>query len=148
MYYISNQKKKKFKVEEFNFCDIQGFLMGSVNRTFKIDGANIRKIEVVDKKLAYPLVKKKVDKSYDKLILLLTELLVDDDDSGETCRIALNHIEKFRLEIKNKYRSYLKQQDLEKMSNQLKSLQREAKRKLLEINENYMNYQNESHRSR
>ena len=32
---------------------------------------------------------------YERLINKLTELLIDDDDSGETCREALNQVERF-----------------------------------------------------
>ena len=47
-------------------------------------------------------------KKYDKLIKYLTELLVSADDTGDAMREALNQIEKFRLEIKIKYRKFLK----------------------------------------
>ena len=78
-----------------------------------------------------------------------TELLVDDDESGDTFREALNHIEKFRLEIKIKYRNYLKQKELEMMSKQLTQLQKVANERLLEIHNSYLeSLDNENRRSR
>ena len=77
-------------------------------------------------------------KKYHKLIATLTELLVDDDDSGDSMREALNQIEKFRLEIKNKYRDYLKRKELELMSKQLVLLQKEANERLMEIRNSYL----------
>ncbi|MBR2246236.1 MAG: hypothetical protein IJ880_04290, partial [Bacilli bacterium] len=50
---------------------------------------------------------------------------------------ALNQIERFRRQIKNKYRAFLTRKELEKMSKQLKLLQMEAKNRMLEINMNY-----------
>ena len=150
MYLVSNLNyvnKGKF-VDGAKILDLSGFMMGSQNKIFNIDGVEVRKIEIMSKKLANPLVGKKVMRKYNKLIVILTELLVDDDDSGDSLRQALNQIEKFRLEIKNKYRYFLKQKELEKMSKQLTTLQKEAKVRLLEIQSNYLEYSNQNNRSR
>ena len=77
-----------------------------------------------------------MDKKYKKLIALLTDLLISDDDTGSTYHEALNQIEKFRQIIKNKYRMYLKKQELELMSKNLVLLQKEAQNKLLELQHN------------
>ena len=70
-------------------------------------------------------------------IAILTELLISDDDSGESFREALNQIERFKVEIKSRYREYLKQKELEFMSKQLKALQKEATMRLYELNTFY-----------
>lgn len=139
--YKKNSYKGKIS-NETNIIDITGFLMASKRKVFHIQGESIKNIKVVDKKLANPLVSKKVFKQYNQLIIDLTNLLVDDDESGESCREALNQIEKFRLEIKNKYRAFLKKKELEMMSKQLLTLKREAERKFIEIQESYLEYMN------
>ena len=53
---------------------------------------------------------------------------------------VLNRIEKFRQEIKNRYRTYLKEEELKRMGNQLKKLQKEARKKKEEL----INYQLEN----
>lgn len=150
MYSVDNKKKNKNKlIDETELVELDGFMMGSKNKTFKIDGSEVRDIKVVDTKLASALVNKQVSKKYEKLIIYLTELLVDDDDdSGETYREALNQIEKFRQEIKNKYRKFLKQKELEVMSKKLIILQKEANKRLLEIQNNIYKYENENRRSK
>jgi len=125
-------------IDKSELVELDGFMMSSTVKVFKINGCNIRRIKVINKKLAWPLVSKKVSKKYDKLITYLTELLVDDDDSGESFREVLNQIEKFRLEIKNRYRNYLKQKELEMMSKQLITLQKAANMRLIEIHNSYM----------
>ena len=139
MYSISSykyvNKNKLINKEELNMFN--GFLMGSKNRIFKINNTDIRHIIIVSRKLANPIVSKKVFKKFNKLLILLTDLIVDDDESGESCREALNQIEKFRLEIKNKYREFLKKKELEMMSKQLITLQKEATKKFLEIQNSY-----------
>ena len=87
--------------------------MGSNKKVFTINGCKITDIEICNKKMAYPIASKKANKKYRDLIKILTDLLVDDDDSGETCREALNQIEKFRQAVKfqetsqNKYILFL-----------------------------------------
>ena len=149
MYSVDNKTKNKNKlIDKTEIIELEGFMMGSRNKTFKIDGSEVRDIKVVDTKLASALVNKQVSKKYEKLINYLTELLVDDDDSGDSYREALNQIEKFRQEIKNKYRKFLKQKELEMMSKKLVILQKEATKKLYELRDNYYKYQNENRRSK
>ena len=149
MYSVDSKKKNKNKlIDKTEIIELEGFMMGSKNKTFKIEGNEVRDIKVIDTKLASGLVNKQVLKKYQKLIEYLTELLVSDDDSGDTYREALNQIEKFRQEIKNKYRKYLKQKELETMSNKLVILQKEATKRLFEIQNNVYNYENENRRSK
>ena len=149
MYSVDNKKKNKNKlINKTEIIELEGFMMGSKNKVYKIDGNEVKDIKVVDTKLASALVTKQVSKKYEKLINYLTELLVDDDDSGDTYREALNQIEKFRQEIKNKYRKYLKQKELEAMSKKLIILQKEANKRLSEINSNIYKYENENRRSK
>lgn len=149
MYSVDNKKKNKNKlVDKTELIELDGFMMGSKNKTYKIDGNEVKDIKVVDTKLATALVSKQVSKKYEKLINYLTELLVDDDDSGDTYREALNQIEKFRQEIKNKYRKYLKQKELEMMSKKLVILQKEANKRLFEVQDNIFRYENENRRSK
>ena len=147
MYSVDNKKNKYKMLDKTDILNIEGFIMGSKNKVFKIEGESIKDIRVVDKNLASALVTNQVLKKYKRLINSLTDLLSSDDDSGESCREALNQIEKFRVEIKNKYRKFLKQKELETMSKQLLILQKEANNRLLEFN-NYLKYQNENRRSK
>ena len=144
MYSINSKinKIKKCKLDGNPITELDGFMMPSRKNGFKINNQVIKDVKVVNKKLASPLVSKKIINKYNRLIAILTELLISDDDTGETFREALNRIEKFRLEIKNKYRNYLKQKELEKMSKQLTALKKEANMRLMEIQDNYLSKDN------
>ena len=150
MYSISSNKyiNKKKLVNKAELLDIDGFLMASERKVFKIQGAPIREIRVVNKKLANPLASKMAFQKFDKLMALLTDLLVEDDGSGDSYREVLNQIEKFRMEIKNRYRDYLLQKELEQMSKKLTLLQKESKQRLEEIQYSYLEYQNDNKKSR
>ena len=149
MYFFDKEYRNRGKLaNKAELLDIEGFLMGTTKKIYKIQGAPIREIRIMNKRLANPLASKVVSQKYQELLKRLTDLLIDDDDSGDTFREALNEIEKFRLEIKNKYRAYLMKKELEKMSKELMILQKEAKEKLYEIQCSYLEYQTENRRSR
>lgn len=145
MYSVHKEVKVIGKINNSLLND--GFPMGGVHKVYKIDGTEVKRIKVVNSKLASPIATNLVMKKYRKLIAYLAELLVDDDDSGESMREALNQIEKFRLEIKNKYREYLKRKELELMSKQLMLLQKEARERYLEIHNSFIKT-NEEKRSK
>ena len=148
MYSINQSIINTGYLGEMNYVD-NGFVLGSRNKVFSIVGMAVKNIIIYTKHLASVLVSEKVMTKFQKLIIVLTELLVDDDDSGDSFREALNHIEKFRLEIKIKYRNYLKQKELEMMSNQLTQLQKVANERLLEIHNSYLDsLNNENKRSK
>ena len=107
-------------------------------KVHKINGEELTNLEIYNKNLAYPIVLKQVEKKYKRLIDYLTDLLVSDDDSGNSIFEALNEIEKFRQIIKNKYRIYLKRKELEKMSKELQVLKKEAENRLCEIQEYFL----------
>ncbi len=131
MYQVTKEKKKMKKIE---FSEqFYGFPMGSSKKVFVIQNTNIKNIIVINSKLVHPLVEKKVSKEYQRLISILMDLLTSDDDTGESLREALNRIEKFRQEIKNKYRHFLKKRELEEMGKQLKLFQQEAQVRFIEL---------------
>ena len=142
--YINNGKL----LDKTDVLDIGGFLVATKRKIFQIQGANVRQIRVVDKDLAHPLVHEVVMRKYQQLISVLAELLVEDDDDGETCREALNQIEKFRIQVKNKYRNYVKKQELEMMSKKLSKIQKNMQMKLFMIQNSYLRYSESNRRGR
>lgn len=135
MYSVSKSNKLNKIMDGFEFVSLEGFTMSSKSG-IKINNQIIRDIKVVDKDFAYIVVYEKVMMKYQKLIDKLTDLITSDDDSGSDLHEALNQIERFRLEIKNKYRSYLKKKDIMKMSRELSALKKEAEKNLIEIQMN------------
>ena len=83
------RRKEKRKIQDIN---VIGFLMPTRNKKIKIKDSVVTNIVIIDKKLANPLVVKKVSKLYKKLIAILTELLVSDEESGDVYREVLNQL--------------------------------------------------------
>lgn len=136
MYSLNIKMKNKKKIDNIIFED--GFIMGSKNRIYKIGDSKVKNIIIYNKNFVHSVVIKKVMKLYNKLIAYLTELFLDDSETGDGMREALNQIEKFRLEIKIKYRKFLKKKELESMSKKLVKMQKIANEKLLEIHNSYL----------
>lgn len=137
MYSLVKSKRKGKVKPKKSLKELSGFMMTS-KKGFVVSSVLVKNLEIMNKKLANGVVTKQVLKKYNKLIPLLTELLVSDDESGDAFREALNHIEKFRLEVKVKYREFLKKQELEMMSKQLTLLKKEADRRMIEIHDAYL----------
>ena len=126
-----DKRNKKNKIESMQLRN--GVLFGVHDKKYKIKDAYVCNLIIYHKKLGHPIAWKQVEKKYQKLISTIPDLLLSDDESGESIREALNQIEKFRQIIKNKYRDYLKKQELEKMANGLLILQKNAQDRLLQI---------------
>ena len=135
-------------VDKTELTALDGFMMPSRSKMFRIGDTTVRDLCLLNKSITNPIVSEKVFKKYEKLIRELADLLVDDDDDGSSYREALNQIEKFRLEIKNKYRKFLLQKELERMSKQLLAIQKEAAIRLFEVRNAYYEFQNAERRSR
>ena len=142
MYKVNNKKQNKGKMTtKINIINLDGYVMHTKNNYFIIEGEKITDIKVINKTLINSVITEIVEKKFKKLIKELTELFINDDEDAEgSMDEVLNRIEKFRQEIKNKYRAYLKAEDLKLMGNRLKKLQREAKIKKEEL----INYQLEN----
>ena len=128
--------------------NFEGYKLPSRNNSFNISGTSIKNIIIINKVLARPFVSKIVRKKYKKLIEKLTDLLVNDDDTGSGIVEILNMIEKFKQEIKIKYRKYLKKKELEEMANKLKFIRQKALEKQFVAQNYYMNNTKTSNRSR
>lgn len=141
MYKVNNKKVKKGKITtKINIINLDGYVMHTKNKYFIIEGEKITDIKVIDKGLINSVVSEIVEKKFKKLIQEITELFINEDDSEGSMNEVLNRIEKFRQEIKNKYRAYLKEKELKLMGNRLKKLQKEANKR----KEDLINYQLEN----
>ena len=141
MYKVNNKKMNKGKITtKINILNLDGYIMHTKNKYFIIEGEKVSDIKIINKILINSVVSEIVEKKFKKLIQEITELFINEDDSEGSMNEVLNRIEKFRQEIKNKYRAYLQEEELKLMGNQLKRLQKEARKKKEEL----INYQLEN----
>ena len=125
--YNLNTNKIKAKT---NDSILNGYIMRK--RPFIVNGEKISNIELTNKKIYKPIVRKLVFKKYNKLLDKIFELFLDSDsEDGSNFNKVMDEIEKFRIMIKMKYRTFLGKKDLEMMGSSLKSLQQEAIKNML-----------------
>lgn len=126
-------------ITKLDFVNLDGFVMPSKNKYFLINSERITDIKIIDETLIVTIISKKVKRKYQRLIKELTNLFIEEnDDEGSAMHQVLDKIEKFRQEIKFKYRSYLDKKELERMAKQLRTFQNEAQKRFVELkNYNY-----------
>ena len=105
---------------------LDGYKLPSRNKSFIIGDMLVINIVIMNKKLAHRFASRAAFKKYNRLINELTELFIEDGDSSSGMNEVLNRIEKFREEIKIKYRKYLKRKGLEQMATHLQFLKKQA----------------------
>ena len=130
--YCSN-KKTHASTDEITIIDLDGFLMKS-KKGLKIQNQIINNIRVVNTSLANIPVEYELLKKSEKLTSKLIDLIADDEGTGESCREALNQIEKFRQELRNRYRNYVNETTLMNIENILKKLKKDAEKRIIEVN--------------
>ena len=98
-------------------------------------------LSIYDEYIQKQLLKRQVKKKYQKLLQMLLFYLNTEDDTGVSYQEALNKIEYFRQLIRNKYKAYLNEKQLEEMAKTLTYLKKQAQQKLLFVetktSENY-----------
>ena len=88
-------------------------------------------IHVVDYIIKKEVTKRQLVKRYEKLIKFITFYLANDDDSGVAYQEALNEINKYKQIIRNKYRIYIKKNNIERIEKELAKYEELLKRKLM-----------------
>ena len=88
-------------------------------------------IHVVDYIIKKEVTKRQLVKRYEKLIKFITFYLANDDDSGVAYQEALNEINKYKQIIRNKYRKYIKKNNIERIEKELAKYEELLKRKLM-----------------
>lgn len=131
MYKLTN---KEIEVCKKVLVELDGF-NALKDKTGNISGHDISNFLLVDDDLKCSFISKIVSARYNKLISDAIDDLTGDDDDGAVR--VLDHIERFRKQVKNKYREYLNEKELKKMSNKLQLLKKKAL-KQLEIKNQYL----------
>lgn len=105
--------------------------------------ANQGVVTFYEEEMVHSLLYKKMMKKYRKFVSQLFVLFSVDDESGTAAREALNQVQKFRLELNNKYRKFLKEHEQQKLEKELYVMEQEALRKVYII-ENFHTMQQEN----
>ncbi len=98
------------EIKYFEYDKISGYNIKPNPKLKFQDAINVNKMILINPSLIEKMVDKKVKRKFDYLINLLSVVYENDDDTGEGLRLALNEAEKFRMELCNKYKQYIKEE--------------------------------------
>ena len=126
------------KIEKIN-SEINGFDVSPKNKINKKNTIRVSKAKISDEGLIKCLINKKIDKKYSKIYQMVTDIVEnDDDEDGTKMGILLNEIELFRSILKHKYAKYMEMEEYNSLENRMRLMEKEIKRKLMEIEEEKM----------
>jgi len=108
---VKNKDSKDIKY--FEYDKISGYnIKPNPNLKFQ-DAINVNRMILINPSLIEKMVDKKIKRRFDYLINLLAIVYENDDDSGSGLQLALDEAEKFRNELCNKYKQYIKKEKYE-----------------------------------
>ena len=108
---VKNKDSKDIKY--FEYDKISGYnIKPNPNLKFQ-DAINVNRMILINPSLIEKMVDRKIKRRFDYLINLLSIVYENDDESGDGLQLALDEAEKFRNELCNKYREYVKKEKLE-----------------------------------
>lgn len=137
-YYVVKEKNSK-AITYFEYDKMEGYDL-SPKKGVKIEDAiNVNKVVIINPSLAQKVAKKKVDLKFRKLLQLLNIIFETDDDTGTAYREGLNEVSKLRLELLNKYRKHLEEEEASLIDKKLDILEQELKIRLFYLEQNYQN---------
>ena len=142
-YFIVKEKNNK-AITYFEYDKIEGYDLAPKKGVKIEDAINVNKVVIINPSLAEKVAKKKLDLKFRKLLQLLNIIFETDDDTGTAYHEGLNEISKLRMELLNKYRKHLEDEDVAIMEKKLDILEQELKLRLYYLQQNYQNnYENE-----
>lgn len=133
--YVISKNTKNKEIEIIEYEQHSGFDINPKNKIKKGNSIDVSKVIFMSPTLIEKLLKKKIDREYKRILILLTEVASDDSDDTSKLSIALNQVELFRSIIKKKYSKFMDQIKTEQLLKRLGLMSKELRRRILEIAE-------------
>ena len=108
---VKNKDSKDIKY--FEYDKISGYNIKPNPKLKFQDAINVNRMILINPSLIEKMVDKKIKRRFDYLINLLSVVYENDDGTGDGLQLALDEAEKFRNELCNKYKQYLKEEKFE-----------------------------------
>lgn len=108
---VKNKDSKDIKY--FEYDKVSGYNIKPNPKLKFQDAINVNRMILINPSLIEKMVNKKIKRRFDYLINLLSIVYENDDESGSGLQLALDEAEKFRNELCNKYKQYVKEEKYE-----------------------------------
>jgi hypothetical protein len=131
--YMEYEKLKGFNVKPKKNMDIY-------------DMINVNEMVVINPSLIEKLVSKKCKRTLESIIKMLSVIYEDGDEGDEPLQRALDELAKFKAQVENKYKEYMKEKEFKLLLKKIEILRREVLLRL-QMNELYY-YREDSKKAR
>ena len=115
------------KSQYIEFLDID--LSSSYEIEKKKNNKGIGTLKLYSKEFINSVVTKTVNTNFKKILKLILD--IDDDPNPDGTMLVISHVEKFKLELINKNRKYLKKKEYENLLKKIEKIEKELKNKVL-----------------
>lgn len=144
-YHIIKDKDDK-SITYFEYDKMNGYDL-SPKKGVKIEDAiNVNKVVIINPSLASKVAKKKIDLKFRKLVQLLNIIFESSDETGTAYHQGLDEVNRLRMELINKYKKHLEDDEFDTMEKKLGILEHELKVRLFYL-EKELEYQAEYEQS-
>lgn len=121
---VKNKDTKDIKY--FEYDKISGYNIKPNPKLKFQDAINVNRMILINPSLIEKMVDKKIKRKFDYLINFLSIVYDTEDGTGDGLELALNEAEKFRNELCNKYKQYVKEEKYQLMLKKISILEDEV----------------------
>lgn len=130
---VKNKDEKTIKY--FEYDKIGGYKVTPKKNVKFVDAINVNKMVLINPSLIEKMIDKKVKRKMNYLINMMSIVCDSDDDNSEGLYLALDEVEKCKMEIINKYKKFLEEEKIELLLKKISILEDE-----LNLRIKYMDY--------
>ena len=135
-YHIIKDKEDK-SITYFEYDKMDGYDL-SPKKGIKIEDAiNVNKVVIINPSLANKVANKKLDLKFRKLVAVLNVIFETDDETGSAYHQGLDEVNRLRMELINKYRKHLSDEEADTFEKKLGILEHELKIRLYYLEQQY-----------
>ncbi|MDD6879512.1 MAG: hypothetical protein PUD59_04730 [bacterium] len=120
---VKNKDEKTIKYFEYN--KIGGYKITPKKNVKFEDAINVNKMILINPSLIEKMIDKKVKRKLDYLINMMSIVCDSDDDNADGLYLALDEVEKFKMEVINKYKKYVEEEKMEMLMKKISILEDE-----------------------
>ncbi len=130
--YIFINKNEEYTTKNLTNEKLQGFKVKPKNK-IKHDMIKVTRATIINPEFIEAILTKKNDTNFKKYLKYVISIIEEenDDDNENKVRIALDEVARLKGIIKNKYKKYLNDKEIEKNINRLTFLEKELIKKSL-----------------
>lgn len=122
--------KKDAKTDVITYMEyekLKGFSVKPKNQDSFEDMINVNEMILINPSLIEKLIAKKCNRTFDKILKMLSVVSSDDDDDTDSgYMLILDEIERFKNILSNKYKHYMEEKEYEMTIKKLELLEQEV----------------------